>query len=584
MKKAVRSTGQTAVIVALYFASAVIAIGTTRFGGGVACVWVATAVLVAALTTSARRSWPRLCGGCFVASVVVTATSGLGPVAALPLGVINVVEALIGAEILGRFQGRDDARDPIGRLAVLVFGTAIVAPAIAATGGAAVAAWLGAGGYGMNWTRWYAGHALGTLTFMPIIAMFLSGDARRALAAATRGQAIESAALLTLVALTTTAVFLQTTMPLSFLPILPVILATFRLGQLGAAISVVGVAVIGGTLTLQGLGPITLMGADASAHVQFFQFYLAATVMTALPVSADLARRDWIYNRLRDSEARYRLLTDNSTDIVMSLHVDGTIRYASPSITQLGGYAPERVVGRNAIDLVLDADRPAVAAAHRAALASADATQIVEFRGQIGDGTVRWFEAHSRSVRDANGAAIGLVNTVRDVSHRKSLEAELKTAALTDPLTGLANRRRFDLRLADVQRGGRGGCVAIFDLDHFKEVNDLHGHLGGDRVLQTFATIARGCVRDDDLVARLGGEEFGILLPGASIDQARIVCDRLRTMVAGTVIAVGDGHARITVSAGIAMLGTDADAGLKSADAALYQAKHEGRNRLSLAA
>jgi diguanylate cyclase (GGDEF)-like protein/PAS domain S-box-containing protein len=584
MDQSVRPAGRTAVIVAVYFASTVAAVGTTRFGGGVACLWIATAVLGAALITTPRRDWLLLCLGCGVVSAMATAVFGLGPRAAIPLAIINVIEALIGAQILSRFEGREEARDPVGRLAILFVATAVVAPAISATGGASVAAWTGTGGYWVNWGHFFAGHALGTLTFMPIIAMFLSGAARRAFAAATRSQAIEGACLLVLVIVTTLAVFLQNALPLLFLPILPVILATFRLGRLGAALAIVCVAIIGGVLTLKGFGPVNLMHGDIVARAQFFQLYLAATVMTALPVSADLARRERLFERLRDSEARYRLLTDNSTDIILSLNVDGTIRYASPSITQLGGYAPEQVVGRNAIDLIVQADRMAVAAAHRAAIATPGATHIVEFRARMADGTLRWFEAHSRGVADAAGVASGLVNAVRDVSHRKSLEAELTTAALTDSLTGLANRRRFDMRLADVQRGNMGGCVAIFDVDHFKSVNDTHGHQGGDRVLQAFATIARACVRDGDLVARLGGEEFGVLLPGASLDQARIVCERLRVTVAGTVMALGDGQARITVSAGVAVLVDDAAAVLEAADAALYRAKEEGRNRLRLAA
>lgn len=584
MENSVRSTGRTAIIVAVYFVTALAAVATTRFGGGVACVWIATAVLGSALVVRPRSEWPLLCAGCGIAGGIATATFGLGLWAALPLGLLNVLEAVIGAEILRRFERRHDARDPVGRLAILILATAVVAPALCATGGAAVAAWLVSGNYGMNWSRWYAGHALGTLTFMPVFAMFLSGDAQRAFTAATRGQAIESVALLVLVILTTLAVFLQDALPLLFVPVLPVILATFRLGRLGAALSIVCVAAIGGVLTLKGYGPINLMEGNIVARTQFFQFYLAATVMTALPVSADLARRDRLYERLRDSEARYRLLTDHSTDIVMSLQTDGTIRYASPSITQIGGYAPDRIVGRNAIDLVLEEDRAAVAAAHRTALAAADATPIVEFRARTGDGTLRWFEAHSRAVRDSGGRAIGLVNTVRDVSHRKSLEAELTNAALTDPLTGLANRRQFDMQLAEIQRSDAGGCLAIFDVDHFKTINDQHGHQGGDDVLKAFATIARACMRDGDLVARLGGEEFGVVLPGASIDQAKLVCERLRATVAGTVFALADGQARITVSAGIAPLGSDAEAVLKAADAALYQAKHEGRNRLRLAA
>ncbi len=584
MEHSVRSIGRTAVVVVAYFASAVGAVETTRFGGGVACVWIATAVLAAALVTSPRRDWALLCTGCGLAGVVATAMFGLGVKAALPLGLLNVVEAITAAVLLGWLERRHQAGDPVGRLAMLVLATAVVAPMIGATVGAAVAAWVGTGGYGTNWVRWYAGHSLGTLTFMPVFAMFLSGHAKRALAGATWRQVAKTAALLLLVVLTTLAVFLQTTIPLLFVPILPVILATFQLGRLGAAVSIVCVAVIGGVLTLKGFGPVSLMAGDVVARVQFFQFYLATTVMTALPVSADLARRNRLYERLRDSEARYRLMTDNSTDIVMSLNVDGTIRYTSPSITQLGGYVPERLVGRNAIDLVLEADRPAVAAAHRAAVATPGATQIVEFRARMADGSLRWFEAHSRGVADASGAASGLVNAARDVSHRKQLEAELTSAALTDPLTGLANRRRFDIQLADIQQTEQGGCVAIFDIDHFKAVNDRHGHQAGDDVLRTFASLARGCVREGDLIARVGGEEFGIVLPGASVDQARLVCERLRATVADTAIALGDTRARITVSAGIAPLAADADAVLKAADAALYQAKRAGRNRLRLAA
>ncbi len=584
MEQTVRSKGQTAVIVALYFAGVTVAVGSTRFGGGVACLWIATAILSAALVTTSRRDWTLLCGGCFVASALATWVFGLGPLAALPMAAINIGEAIIVAQVLRWFEDRDETRDPLGRLATLVAAAAVVAPTISATGAAAVVAWITGGSYWTNWTQWVAGHALGTLTFMPIFGMFLSGDARRVVANATRGQAIESAGLLILVVITTLAVFLQGAMPLLFVPILPVILATFRLGRLGAALSIVCVAVIGGVLTLKGFGPIHLIHGDIIARAQFFQFYLAATVMTALPVSADLARRDRLYERLRDSEARYRLLTDNSTDIILNLQLDGTIRYASPAITQLGGYAPQTVVGRNAIDLVVTADQPAVAAAHRAALATPDATQIVEFRARMADGSLRWFEAHARGVRDAHGKPIGLVNAVRDVSHRKSLEAELTTAALTDALTGLANRRRFDVRLAELLLAGSAGCVAVFDIDHFKRVNDLHGHQAGDRVLEAFATIARSCMRDGDLVARLGGEEFGLILPGASVDQAQIVCERLRTMIAGTVIAVDDAQIRITVSAGIAPLHDDAESVMRAADAALYEAKHAGRNRLRLAA
>ena len=572
-----------------YLAIAGTTIALTRYGGGVACLWVAGAALLAGLVAAPRRRWPWMLAACGIASVTATGLWGLGWGAALPMAAVNGGEAVLAALLMERWGGRDRSFDSLERLLVFCLAAGIAAPLASGMFGAGIATAATGTPYLPNLCNWFVGHALGTISFAPVFILVASGSAARWVRRSPPKRLFEAAALLLVVFATTAAVFGQQTRPLLFLPILPVILTTFRIGRLGAAAAVVIVAVTGGVLTMKGYGPVNLIHGDAATHAQFFQFYLAATVLTALPVASDLARRREMFQRLRDSETQLRLLTDHSTDIVMNLNPDGTIRYASPSIAQLGGYRPDEVVGRNALSLVDREDRPAVQAAHLAALANPQATEIVEYRARTADGTTRWFETHTRGVVDDDGLVTGVVSAVRDVSHRKAIEAELGRVAATDPLTGLANRRAFDAELARrlADAGAQGaGHVAIFDLDHFKRVNDVHGHAAGDEVLRAFARIARANVRDGDMVARLGGEEFGVVLAGSGREQARMVCDRIRAALAANALRIGDVAIVVTASAGAAALtaGTTPEEALDAADAALYRAKTDGRDRLRLAA
>lgn len=573
----------------IYFALAAAAIKLTRFQGGVAFISVANAVLLARLLTLRPRHWAPYALVAALGSAIVTAWVGLGPAAALPMAPMNVGEALIAALILRRVTA---ARGGLGSRAPLpwfLVAAGIVAPAIGGLGGAAVATAFGADTYWSNWFHWYAGHALGAITFTPVAVYLLRGDAHAWAATAQKTVATEAALLIGLVAAVSVGVFAQDTRPLLFLPLLPIILATFRVGRLGAAVSVVILALAGGTLTLLGHGPIAAMAAPVGAQVQFLQFYLACTVVTVLPVGAELARRAALYRRLHESEARYRVLTEHSTDIVLNLDVNGCIRFASPAIRQIGGFDPADVIGRNAGELVHPADREEVAKAHVEALANPSQTIIVEYRAPTAAGDMRWFETHTRAVLDEGGRVTGVVSAVRDVGHRKTVEERLSHAAMTDGLTGIANRAAFDARLAlAIQAAGADGfgCVALFDLDHFKHVNDRYGHAAGDAVLRNFAELARGRMRDLDFVARFGGEEFAVVLPGATPEQARLVCDRLREVVAETAVIAGGQRIRVTVSGGVAPYdgGTTSEQVLAAADAALYEAKRAGRDRLALAA
>jgi len=186
---------------------------------------------------------------------------------------------------------------------------------------------------------------------------------------------------------------------------------------------------------------------------------------------------------------------------------------------------------------------------------------------------------------------LGWVSAIRDISHRKSLELRLAYAAATDSLTGLANRRAFDAlldhKIGERRAAAGNSCVAIFDIDFFKRVNDAHGHAVGDLVLETFAAAALRTLRAGDHVARLGGEEFGLILNNADLKQAAQVCDRLRMAVALDIThAPGDVAVSITVSAGIAQIDGSKTRlqVMRAADDALYRAKAGGRDQLAIAA
>lgn len=172
------------------------------------------------------------------------------------------------------------------------------------------------------------------------------------------------------------------------------------------------------------------------------------------------------------------------------------------------------------------------------------------------------------------GALSLALNQVRIARHHQR-EAE------TDALTGLFNRRALferSLRL-------RGSvAVAVFDIDHFKQVNDRHGHQVGDTVLQTFASLLAANVRDGDLAARLGGEEFVIILSETTMDQATQIAERVRESFAGQQFISSSGSFAVTVSVGIAGGDSETDiiALLRQADTALYDAKRSGRNRVLL--
>ncbi|APZ42406.1 diguanylate cyclase [Acidihalobacter ferrooxydans] len=253
----------------------------------------------------------------------------------------------------------------------------------------------------------------------------------------------------------------------------------------------------------------------------------------------------------------------------------------------LFGYSQEALIGQPVGLLMPEHVRKRQLALLRDAPAQAHDVRHVdntELRGLRADGSEFPCEI-SMTVTEIEGQQQSLV-AVRDVTERRRMQAELVRLAESDPLTGLANRRVFDQTLAREHTRLRRGCpalsLALLDLDHFKRVNDRFGHAVGDRVLVRLAQVLCETARETDMPARLGGEEFGVLLPDTGLAAAEVFAERLREALHRADWPIPE----VTASIGVAAL-CDASVSTESlyraADQALYAAKGAGRDRVMLA-
>ncbi|WP_310221078.1 diguanylate cyclase domain-containing protein [Sphingobium xenophagum] len=573
----------------IYFVAATCALLLSRFEGGLAFIWCANAFLMAKLLTTRARRWPTILLACGMASALSTSLFGMGPVAAIPMAVINIAEALIVALICRHYLTNRPVIGATRSLLVFIMAICAVADVVTAVPAAMVASLLTPVSFGASWVQWYTGHALGGLICAPILVMLMQGEFRRWRREKSRAEKIEAIILLALFTAIIGYIFYGAQHPLLFAPLLPLVLIAFRVGHMGAAASIIILALIGGIATFSDMGPLSLVFADMGERVQAFQFYLANCFLLSMPVAAELNGRRRLFQLLRESEARYRAIAEHSGDVVLNINVTGVIEYASPSAIEQVGCAPELLVGQAAANLVDPQDRPQVIAAHRRALMRPGSIHTVEFRPIISIAAMEWCEMVMRAAVDERGQANGVISTIRDMSRHKARQRALQQVAARDSLTGADSRRAFLEKLeAEILRTRHGvrSSLLLIDIDHFKAVNDHHGHGVGDEVLTAFVERLRPGLSLQESIGRLGGEEFAILLPDCDIDRASLLCENLRARLSDPIPVSGGKYINITFSAGLVELDNTStrSAMLEAADKALYRAKHSGRNCLRLAA
>jgi diguanylate cyclase (GGDEF)-like protein/PAS domain S-box-containing protein len=565
------------------------------------------------LPASSGRAWPGMAvlaglllawGNRRMRLALVAAGAAAGLLAAalldrtgVPGGLLHLLGTLGGALVAFRRLGEDARRSDL-------FTRAAGLRAFAAT--AALAALVPAlltaiaDGWRTGGTS-YLSNLLFLLTLCPAVALtarLTDRLPRRWYAPAV----IRTGAMLALGTAATGLAIAAGAQPLSFLVLGAVLLATVRMEAAGAAAMTAVVTLVLTYAGERGAGP--LAGAAAGPDVRFLsgQLLLGGCFLAGLPLALVLAGRAREARQARALADRLCLVVQNVGDVLFLLDGAGRWTYLNPAWEALSGSSPERSLGRSWLEQVDVADRETAARQAAAVLAGETAAFRHTLRFQAQDGP-RWMELFLQSVTDGAGRPNGAAGSLRDVEERKRLEEHSLTArraaeqrareatllASTDELTGIANRRaflyQFDREIEAAIDYGWPLAVALFDVDHFKAVNDRFGHAVGDRVLQNIAARAVASVRGGDLVGRLGGEEFGILMPGSSAAEAAIVAERLRRAVQAPAV---DGQALpgVTVSIGIAQREDQraAEVLLATADRALYRAKDEGRNRIRVAA
>ena len=297
----------------------------------------------------------------------------------------------------------------------------------------------------------------------------------------------------------------------------------------------------------------------------------------------DVTGRHEAMTALADSEARYRILAENASDIVA--HLRGTtIVWVSPAVTRLLGWDPSEVIGLDATDIVHPEETQALRD-RMEVIQPADLTRLRQ-RLRARNGAFHWFEVQGSPLIGSDGVPDGRVAAFRIVDDEVAAQTALELRARQDALTGLVNRQEMFERVGALfrrsSRTGREIAMVFCDVDDLKRVNDTFGHAAGDELLRMVATRMSSSVRGGDVVARIGGDEMLVVLDGVhDLEQAAELANKLRAVVAEPAL-IGEQWHRVTMSVGVTLAapGEDVDAVVARADAAMYAAKQGGRDRV----
>jgi diguanylate cyclase (GGDEF)-like protein/PAS domain S-box-containing protein len=405
----------------------------------------------------------------------------------------------------------------------------------------------------------------------------------------------------------TAAVFSQNANPFLYMVFPPLILVVFVLGVRGAIFVSMSTTLIASLATAHGYGPLWIARGSTMDHrVLILQILLWSIVATALPVGSLLDERNMQEQEASKNQMIYETLIRNSEDMIILSSLDGMSRFVSPAVEQVTGWTSAEYMALPKLGSVHEEDRDLARAVVRS-LSEGKTTHTFRYRLLHKNGGFSWVEAYVRGYSNCEGGAItGYVATVHDISAQKQTEdswsaekhelasqnERLAKLASRDELTGLANRRIFNQSLKrEAARQGRSHdplSLLMIDVDSFKKFNDRYGHQAGDVCLQKVARVFKECAhRTNDLAARVGGEEFAVLLPQTDEAGAVLVADAILEGIRQLRLLHEDSvTGSVTVSIGVSTWHPEQSMAstqlIQQADRALYESKRSGRNRLTV--
>lgn len=558
--------------------------------GGITILWPTNGLLLGICLCTARERWGALLAVGFLVDFAINLSLGIRLLPGSVYAACNMLEVALAAWLMHRdVSPRPNLVERRQLTSLLLYGV-LLAPAAASVLvnifhlHETLPMWLNSA------RQWFMPDALGNAVMTPLYLSFSTGER---FADRRRGEVI---GLFALVAALSFIVFSQSSRPILYLLLPVLLLLGVRLGLAGSAIGLLIVSLIGGAFTMTGHGP-TMLIADATPAQRdlSLQIFIAVCMLMLYVVEVATYERDQLQVSLEDSESRFRLLAEASSDVIVLTDLKGRRQYISPAVEPLLGWRPEELQGRTFRQIVHPDD---IASLKELMLRAAHgfAVEPLCYRVRKKEGGYLWMEASLRLHRDPHtNVAVGFVNVVRDITVRKAAEDQLAEAfrqvenlAMVDGLTNVSNRRHFDEVFAQewrrALRTSSPLSLLMVDVDHFKLYNDLYGHVMGDDCLKAIAAAAQKVLhRSSDVFARYGGEEFAAVLPDTDSAGATLLAEQIRAAVEACGLPhSANPHGVVTVSVGSATLVPEQSgmmtALVSAADGAMYEAKADGRN------
>ena len=312
----------------------------------------------------------------------------------------------------------------------------------------------------------------------------------------------------------------------------------------------------------------------------------AGRVYGLIGIGTDITDQRQEASVLHEAHERFEQIFQNAAIGMAVVALDGRLTKVNRALCAFTGYTESSLLGRTFPDITHPDDLEADVAQLQRLLAGHISTYEMEKRYVRADGGIVWALLSVALVRTAQGEPVEFVGQVQDISERRELERWLRRRADHDALTGLRNRARFqddlEQQIARCRRYGEAAALLVIDLDGFKSLNDEHGHAVGDDALRHVASALAACVRESDIVARWGGDEFVILAPRIAAADARTLATEIGRRLEASPLRIGGRPTAVSASVGVAELGDgtlNADEVLALADASMYEAKraaHDG--------
>jgi diguanylate cyclase (GGDEF)-like protein/PAS domain S-box-containing protein len=405
-----------------YFAAALVALLYTRQTGNVAMFWPADGIAIAALLLTRKYRWPPLLAMFAGSGIVTNMIVGDSLAVAAAFTFSNLVNIAVATWFARRWCNIRTVFVRPERIMQFIAATVLVAPAVSAVVAAVASTALVGTPFVRVFYTWFMADAVGALVVIPCLAIATLMRRHGKQGIAVPRSPLETVLLLNMVLVVSMLVFGFATRPLLFLPLPFVLLATMRLGPIGAAAGTLIVAIVGGMATALDAGPLVLVSGSPLERALAFQFFIATIAVTALPIGAFLAQRNRLMRSLQQREREYRGVVDNVDEVIFRTDAKGRWTFLNPAWSRVTGLPVGDAINRSFLSFVHPDDRPTALAnlAELYARKREDCRQDLRFTDAAG--TIRWASVLSQLALDEDGNIVGTFGTLRDISERKAIE------------------------------------------------------------------------------------------------------------------------------------------------------------------